>query len=114
MPRRMWRVLGGDADEHFRRGNYFEAAGVVLADPCLVVAEAVEVLQQLKIPFKGKGGVLVKGVERGEEDTAAQVAIGHCCHHWIELEARYKGSRCGQCHTVATCACGWRVSDSRQ
>lgn len=58
-------ALSGDADEYLGRGNNLETAGVALTDSGLVVAEAVEVLQQFEAVFQGQRGVFVKGKERG-------------------------------------------------
>ena len=64
------RALGGRGDEHLGRGDDLVAGRVVLADPGLVEAEVVEVLDQLEVAVDREVRVLVDGVERGEEDPA--------------------------------------------
>ncbi len=48
------------------------AAGVVLAEPGLVVAEPVERDDPLEVVLEGERRVLPDGVERREEDAEAQ------------------------------------------
>ena len=64
--------LGGGGDEQLRGGDDLVARRVVLADPGLVVAEAVEVLDELEVALDGQGGVLVRRVEGREEDAEAE------------------------------------------
>jgi hypothetical protein len=54
-------ALRGGRDEDLRRGDDLAAGGVVLADPRLVVAEAVEVLDQLQIALERERRVLARG-----------------------------------------------------
>ena len=65
-------ALGGGGDEHLGRGDRLEAAGVVLADPRLVEAEAVEVLDQLEVALHAERRVLPDRVHRRQEDPEAQ------------------------------------------
>ena len=65
-------ALGGRRDEHLGAGDDLVAGGVVLADPRLVEAERVEVLEQVEVALEGERGVLPDGVERGEEDAELQ------------------------------------------
>ena len=69
-------ALGGGGDELDRVGDDLPAGGVVLADPRLLDAELVEVLHQREVAVEGEGGVLVRGVERGEEDPEPQGPLG--------------------------------------
>ena len=69
------RARGRGGDEDFGGSDDLEAGGVMLADPRLVVAEAVEPLDQLQVAVEGRGRVLADGVERCEEDAEAH-AIG--------------------------------------
>ena len=62
-------------DEHLRRRDDLVAAGVVLADPHLVEAEPVEVLDQLQVAFECERGVLTRRVERGHEESEAHRRI---------------------------------------
>ena len=64
--------LGGGGDEQFRAGDDLEPAGMVLADPDLVVVEPVEMLDQFHIPVEAGGRVLVHRVKRSEEDSEAE------------------------------------------
>src|SRR6266851_10394550 len=50
---------------------------MMLADPRLVVAEPVEVLQQLHVALDRQGRVLVVIMKRRQKDAAAQVEIAH-------------------------------------
>ena len=71
-------------DEHLRAGDQLEPAGMMLADPGLVIIEPVEMLQQLEIPLDRQGRVLVVIVERRHEDAAPQVRIAHSrCLRWL-------------------------------
>src|SRR5271167_2975179 len=47
----------------------------MLADPRLAVVQCIQVLQQFHVPLQRQDGVLVQGMERREEDAAAE--IGH-------------------------------------
>jgi hypothetical protein len=47
---------------------------VVLADPCLVVAQAIEVLDEREVALKGQRGVLSRRVKRRHEDAKTQSA----------------------------------------
>ena len=69
-------ALRGGGDEDLGRGDDLVAGGVVLAEPGLVEAELVEVLDQLQVAFEGEGGVLAHRVERGQEDPELQAAVG--------------------------------------
>ena len=51
-------------DEHLGRRDDLVAARVVLADPRLVEAEAVEVLEQVEVALEGERRVLPGRVER--------------------------------------------------
>ena len=68
------RALGGGGDEDLGRGDDLAAGRVVLADPRLVVAEAVEVLDQLEVALERQRRVLARRVERRHEDAEAQPA----------------------------------------
>src|SRR5271165_6524350 len=70
-------ALGRGGDEHFRAGDQFETARMVLADPCLVIIEPIEMLEQLEIALHRQGRVFVVIVERRQEDAAAQIKIVH-------------------------------------
>ena len=65
-------ALRGGRDEDLGAGDDLVARRVVLADPRLVEAERVEVLEQVEVALEGEGRVLPDGVERGEEDAEAQ------------------------------------------
>ena len=74
VPSLMWSVCGGDVgDEDLRRGDDLGAARVVLADPRLVVAELVELLDRGDVAGQRGGRVLARRrVERRHEDAEAQ------------------------------------------
>ena len=68
--------LGRGGDEDLRAGDDLGAGRVVLADPRLVPAEPVEVLDQLEVAFDGERRVLAGLVERRHEDAEAE-SVGH-------------------------------------
>ncbi len=70
-------ALRRGGDEHLRAGDQLEPAGMVLADPRLVVVEPVEMLQQLEIALDRQGRVFVVVVERRQKDAAPQVTLVH-------------------------------------
>ena len=72
-------VLGafrGSGDEDFRGSDDFHPGRVVLADPRLVVAQVIEMLDECQIALQGQRGVGAGGVERREENAEAH-SIGH-------------------------------------
>ena len=78
-------VLGAlrrGGDEDLGRGDDLVPGGVVLAEPGLVEAERVEVLDQLQVALERQRRVLAHGMERGQEDPELQAAVGvngrHC------------------------------------
>ena len=46
------RALGGSGDEDFGRTDDFDAGGVMLAHPCFVKAEPVEILAQFEVAMQ--------------------------------------------------------------
>ena len=67
-------ALRGGRDEDLRRGDDLAAGGVVLADPGLVVAEPVEVRDQLEVALERQGRVVAGRMERRQEHPEAQPA----------------------------------------
>ena len=63
------RAGGGGRDEYLGRRDDLVAAGVVLADPRLVEAERIEVLEQLEVALESKRRVLPGRVERCHEEA---------------------------------------------
>ena len=59
--------LAGCRQEHFRRCDHFPAGGMVLAAPELVIAEPIELLDQIEITAELQHRVLADRVMRGEE-----------------------------------------------
>jgi len=70
-------ALGGLGDEQFRAGDDLEAAGVMLADPGLVVIELVEMDEQLHVAVEAQQGVFAKRMKRGEKNSGLQVSVVH-------------------------------------
>src|SRR5207245_2720020 len=66
------RALRRGGDEDLRRRDDLVAGGVMLADPRLVVGEAVERLDELEVAVQRPGGVVAHAVKRGEEDAEAE------------------------------------------
>ena len=70
-------ALGGRGDEHLGAGDELRAGRVVLADPRLVVAEAVEQGDQVEVSLQRQRGVHARLVHGRQEDP--------------ELERRFEG-----------------------
>ena len=68
-------ALARRGEEHLGRGDHLPAAGMVLAAPELVVAEPVEVLDEVEIAAELQHRVLADRVVRGEE--GAEAKTGH-------------------------------------
>jgi hypothetical protein len=73
------RALGRGRDEDLRRRDDLRARRVVLADPRLVEAHFVEVLDEPQVPVDRCGGVHARGVEGGQEGAETQPAHGCSC-----------------------------------
>jgi hypothetical protein len=74
-------ALGGGRNEHLGAGDDLVAPRVVLAEPDLVVAEAVERDHAVEVVLQRQGRVLPDRVERGEERAEAQrPGRGHGAH----------------------------------
>jgi hypothetical protein len=75
-------ALAGGGEEHLGRGDHLPAARVVLADPELVEAEAVEVRGELEVALELEGGVLAEGVVGSEEgaelEPCHRASVGNC------------------------------------
>ena len=65
------RPLGRRGDEDLRRGDDLAAGGVVLAYPGLVVAQAIQVLDELEVSLERERRVLAGRMERRQEDAEA-------------------------------------------
>src|SRR5689334_16064520 len=70
-------ALRRGGDEHLRAGDQLEAAGMVLANPRLVIIQLVEMLEQFEIALDRERRVLVVIVKRREKNAAAQIEIVH-------------------------------------
>ena len=68
---------GRGGDEHFGGRDRLEPGRVVLADPRLVVAELVEVLDQLEVAVQRQRRVLAHRMHGRKEDPEAQ-GLGAC------------------------------------
>ncbi len=71
-------ALGRSRDEHLRAGDQFVATGVVLAEPRLVEAEAVQRHDSFQVVFECHRGRLAGRMERRHEDAEPQW-LGHRC-----------------------------------
>src|SRR5262249_24096633 len=74
------RALGRGGDEHLRAADDLEAARVMLADPCLVIVETVEMLDQLHVAVDGERRVLTQRMEGREKDSGPEIAVLHGIH----------------------------------
>src|SRR5206468_497649 len=79
-------ALAGGGDEDLGRGDDLAAGRVVLADPRLVSAEAVEVFDEGEIALEGERGVLAGRMEGRHEDAETK-PIGHGCPLLFSLQA---------------------------
>ena len=64
-------ALRGGRNEHLGRGDDLVAGGVVFAEPGLVEAEPVQVLNQLQVALECQRRVLPHRMEGGQEDAEA-------------------------------------------
>ena len=69
-------------DKYFRRGDGLIPRRMVLADPGLVVAKAVQGFHQLKVPLHGLQRIFVNRVEGGQENAEAEVGMCHGLALW--------------------------------
>ena len=67
----------GRGNEHLGTRDDFEAARVVLSDPCLGVSKVIEVLEQLEVAAHCLGRILVEVMKRGEKDPEFHGAVSH-------------------------------------
>jgi hypothetical protein len=70
-------ALGSGGDEDLGRGDDLAPGRVVLTDPRLVPAEAVEVLDELQVAFDRERRVLTRAMERRHEDAETKTVSGH-------------------------------------
>ena len=61
------RALAGRSEEHLGRADHLPAGGMMLAAPELVVAELVEMLDQIEVAAELQQRVLADRMMRGEE-----------------------------------------------
>src|SRR4029434_871741 len=71
-------ALGGDCDKDLRRCDYFTAGRVMFANPRFVVAQRVEVLDEIKVTRQRESGILARRVKRGEEDAEPKPRAHTC------------------------------------
>ena len=69
-------AFAGGGQEHFRRGDRLPARRVMLAAPEFVVAERVELLDQIEIPAELQHRMLADGMMRGEEGSEFEARHG--------------------------------------
>ena len=69
------RALRRAGDEQFRAGEDFHAAGMVLADPGLVISQPVEMLEQKHVPLHRLGRVLLHTLEGGQKDAEFEIIV---------------------------------------
>src|SRR6202035_3379459 len=93
-------ALAGGGQKHLRRGDGFPAARMMLAAPELVIAERIELLDQIEIPAKLQHRMLADRVMRGEEGSEFEARHGclsepgYCCCLAGRLRAgRRQGNR---------------------
>jgi hypothetical protein len=65
-------ALRGGSDHHLGRRDRLGAGGVVLPDPGLVEAEAIEVVDQLEVTLQVEGRVRADQMHRRQEDPESK------------------------------------------
>src|SRR5690606_23829515 len=76
------RALGGGRDDQLGAGDRLPAGGMVLADPGFVIAECVEMGDQVHVAGNGEGRVVAGAMEGREEDSEDQAAVRQSLNHW--------------------------------
>ena len=69
-------ALACGREKHFRRGNHFPTRGVVLAAPELVIAERIELLNQIEVAAELQHRMLADRVMGGKEGAEFQAGHG--------------------------------------
>src|SRR5215467_9945266 len=70
------RALGCRRYHDFRRGGELGAGGVMLAEPCLIIAAAIQPLDEIEIALQCKRWVDA-GLVEGREKNAEAQALAH-------------------------------------
>src|SRR6516164_4262195 len=107
----MWaRALGRGRDEELRAGDDLEPARVVLANPRLVIVEAIEMDQQLHVALEAEQRVLRERVEWREKDASAHKPVVHRLVLLSGIRVRnrskspaWREAACGDSGRVAPC-----------
>ena len=82
----MWRVRSAAAAMNISgQAMISKPAGVMLADPGLVIVEPVEMLQQLHVAVDRQQRVLMQGMEGSQKDAGLQKPIVHVAHGGLGL-----------------------------
>src|SRR5258705_12462278 len=69
-------ALAGSGQKHLRRRDGFPARGMMLAAPEFIVAECIELLDQIEVAAKLQHRMLANGVMRGEKGSEFQARHG--------------------------------------
>ena len=69
-------MTGGRSQEHLRRGDHLPAGGMMLAAPELVIAEAIQLLDQVEIAPELEHRMLPDRMMRGKEGSELQARHG--------------------------------------
>src|SRR5262249_19814766 len=70
------RALGRGGEEHLRRADHLPAGGVVLAAPEFVIAELVQMLDQVEVAAELQQRVLADRMVRGEKGAKTETRHG--------------------------------------
>ena len=62
-------------NEHLRISDDFKSARMVLTHPRFIIAQHVDVLEQLHIPFHTQQGAFFHWMEGGQKNTELQIAF---------------------------------------
>src|ERR1035437_160477 len=75
--------FGDGCDHQFWRRYDFVACRMVLTNPCLVEADAIEMLDQVDIASERERWVLIDRMKRSEKDSSPQAVWSNSCGHLI-------------------------------
>src|SRR3954452_2094687 len=78
-------AFAGSRQKHFRRGDHFPTRGMVLAAPELVIAERVDLLDEVEVAAELEQRILADRVMRGEKGSEFQACHGGFLSEFIIL-----------------------------
>src|SRR2546425_1073702 len=96
------RTLRGGRDEQLRAGDDLEAAGMMLADPRLVIIEPVEMDEKLHVAVEREQRVFGKRMKGSKKDAGFQKSVAHGggAHVADASVARWEGEAAASLHGI--------------